>query len=166
MRGIKKLTLNRLGYGTSIAIKAGIFILAILLIFKLDFVHITAIGSSTFAAFCFGTQKTATARHMIWSYVVSILIGIACAYSYMLFGMEKFLLIKHIIGAFCVIFSIFFMVLFGIDHPPAVGAALGFLAGAWDWFTPIALIASIILLVLYRWVINRFANYLTRLRNK
>jgi CBS-domain-containing membrane protein len=110
----------------------------------------SSLASSIFITFALPRSPAAEPRRMIGSYIVGIAIGIIFYYlgEYLLHVSHFFTLaiIYEITGALAVTLTMFFMVLFSLEHPPAAGMALGIVIDPWRDETLLVIVIAIILI--------------------
>ena len=117
-------------------------------------VIVASIGSSIFILFTMPTNKTIRKRNIMGGYLIGILCGISMAY---LINNHNFLL--NLIGEFpskvfftsiSVGLSIFLMVIFNFEHPPATGIALGLAIKPYNEWTILFILVSGLILTSIR----------------
>ncbi len=107
----------------------------------------SSVASSLFIAFMTPHAPTAQPRRMVGGYIASILLGIFFhSLLHILWG--HFLPIspmalKNILGGVAVGCIAFIMVVFNLEHPPAVGITLGLALGDWDLLTVLVVAVTI-----------------------
>ena len=154
---MKRLSQFHFAYAISVSIQAAIFLLIVLRIFNLEKIHLAALGSSAFAAFCFPTMKTAQTRHLIGSYFIAILIGMLFSYVGSIGIIDNIHWHEAILGSLSIGLLMVILILLSLEHPPSAGIALSFILSGWDWKTPLYLMAAIIILALIRWIILKWS---------
>jgi CBS-domain-containing membrane protein len=122
-----------------------------------------ALGSSAFLVFTSPNCAAASIRRMWGGYAISIIIGVFFS------GILYYLMQEHvnltlcycaeIAAALAIAFIMFLMALFGLEHPPAVGLALGLVVEPWTRYTLLVMVLSIVLLtavkhLLRNWLID------------
>jgi hypothetical protein len=156
MLAIKKLTSKRFLYATTASLKVCFFLIFVLSIFNFEIMHVIALASSAYAAFCYPTMSSAKTRHLIISYLIAIFFGILCYYLSLVSSLQSIPLYFYIIRAISVALTVGICILLSVEHPPSGGVAIGFLMHVWDWATPLILMASILILIFFRFVISRW----------
>ena len=105
-----------------------IFIVLMILDVIMNAAVIGALGASSFIAFTMPHHNVSRTRFLVGGYAVGILVGILCHYISLwplLADIPVFEESSHVIfGAVSVGLSIFLMVVFNFEHPPAAGLAL------------------------------------------
>ena len=118
---------------------------------------LAVLGSTFFIVFTMPHSYVSNPRPLIGGYIISSISGVTfCLISKIPHIQSDFLTDSFemdICGALAVGFSIFFMVIFDAEHPPAAGLALALIINPWDHLTIFFLLCIIILLsVLRRWL--------------
>ena len=100
---------------------ASLVVFILLLILSLnEIVIIASVGATSFIVFAMPNSLTACPRNVIGGYIMGLLAGALCHF------IPKVNLFLTIFGyAFAVGLSIFLMVVFDFEHPPASAIALG-----------------------------------------
>lgn len=133
----------------------------------LGVVGATSLTATAFIAFTLPESPVAKYRCILGSYIICLMVGIGSAYfaKYLspTAGMDHYMLAHQLIGACGVGVAMFFMVLFDMEHPPAVGVTLGLIIEQWDFRTLLAIIVAIVLIVAIAWMLR---NWLISLANK
>ena len=96
---------------------AGVFTFLLIFICSelITLIILASIGSTFFTVFALPGNRTAQVRNVMGSYIICILIGLACS----------FMPSAGISGGISVGAAAFFMVITDTEHPPAAGIALG-----------------------------------------
>ena len=93
---------------------------------------VAALGASAFIVFAMPKHDTARPRSLIGGHVLCLLIGLACSLPLRL-GWVSPGMGQGLMGAVAVATSIFGMVVFNAEHPPAAGNALAFAIAMGGW---------------------------------
>ena len=109
-----------------------------------------SLGASSFIAFAMPEAQVSRPRFLIGGYIVGIIVGTV------FFFLSQFLLSANLdisedvalpmLAAAAVGFSIFVMVVFDLEHPPASGLALGLVINEWSIRTLVVVLCGIMLL--------------------
>ncbi|HOD29088.1 MAG TPA: HPP family protein [Syntrophales bacterium] len=119
-------------------------------------VIIASIGASAFIVFAMPDYVTAQARNVIGGQMV----GLFCGFLYSLIP-HPFLFASILIYSLAVGTSIFVMVVTDTEHPPAAGTALGVAMTGISVHVLVAVVLSIGLLSLIRWLFKPYLRDLT-----
>lgn len=104
------------------SLAAGVFTFLVIFIFSklIGLIILASIGSTFFTVFALPNNRTAQPRNVIGSYIICLLIGLACC----------FIPSSSLSGGIAVGAAAFFMVITDTEHPPAAGVALGLALGS------------------------------------
>ncbi|MFN7098067.1 MAG: HPP family protein, partial [Gammaproteobacteria bacterium] len=112
----------------------------------------SSLASSIFICFALPRSPAAEPRRMIGSYVIGILIGIIFYYiaTYLMnvYSSLSTGIVYEITGSLAVAITMFLMVFFSLEHPPAAGMALGIVIDPWRDETLLVIIVAIILIAI------------------
>lgn len=99
------------------SLAAGLVSFVVIWIFSelIGLIILASIGSTFFTVFALPNNRTAQPRNVIGSYLICVLIGLACC----------FISSASISGGIAVGAAAFLMVITDTEHPPAAGIALG-----------------------------------------
>lgn len=142
-------------------ITVSVLILLLLMDIISDRVIVASLGASSFIAFTMPHTHVSSPRFLIAGYIIGIFSAWICAkISYFLVGNQQYIAYQisyHIIfGALAVGLSVFLMVVFNSEHPPAAALALGLIM---DGCPPVSIIVSltgIVALCLIKAALKRF----------
>ena len=124
----------------------------VLLILQFQNVIISAsIGATAFIIFAMPENITAGSRRVIGGYCIGALCGSLCALI-----PQPFDIITLLVYAFAVGLSIFLMVVFDMEHPPASGIALGMAISGFSWKVIIATMSASIMLSIIHTVFKKY----------
>lgn len=119
---------------------------------------IASIASSAFVVFTMPHKERSRARFLIGGYAVGLIVGLL-TYALSLFFIQYVPnytgFRDEIFGSIAVGLSIFFMVVFDLEHPPAAAIALAMVINQWNYWTIIVTIVAITLLVASRYSLRR-----------
>ena len=93
---------------------------------------VAALGASSFIVFAMPKHDTARPRSLIGGHALCLVIGLACSLPLRM-GWIASGLGQGLMGAIAVAVSIFAMVVFNTEHPPAAGNALAFAVAIEGW---------------------------------
>lgn len=118
----------------------------------------SSLAGSVFIAFGLPDSAVAQPRRMLGAYVLSICIGLIFFHvlDFILqldFAISK-LLVYQIVGICVVGLTMFCMVLFDFEHPPATGMALGLVFDRWNHWTIVIVLISISCVVLVKYILR------------
>ncbi|MBN2102914.1 HPP family protein [bacterium] len=117
---------------------AMISMFAVLLVLKFQNLVISAsIGATAFIVFSMPKSVTAKPRNVIGGHMIGFVCGSLCAVI-----PQPHVMITLMAYALAVGFSMFFMVVFDMEHPPASGTALGVAIHGFSWPVLLALLAA------------------------
>jgi CBS-domain-containing membrane protein len=125
---------------------------------------ITAIGASSFMVFAMPHRYSAKDRRILGGYLVGLVVGFLFYSISEISQHNVFLSYQYIIifsAAASVGLSIFFMVLFNIEHAPACGVALGLVINEWTYQTIIFILGAILWFILIRRIFTKWFIDLT-----
>jgi succinate-acetate transporter protein len=140
----------------SLLVSTLVFIGVALLAYSSHTVILSSIGASSIAAsaficFMLADINSAKVRNILGSYIIAIIAGILCSFiAEQLFAVNfsQYSLIIHIIfSTLAITIAVVLMLVINIEHPPALGLALGLVLDIWDLRTIICIITTIILMV-------------------
>jgi CBS-domain-containing membrane protein len=165
---MKKLLIKpskiRVSHAFIASIKTGIFMICLLRLFEFEIAHLSALASSSFAAFCFPENKNEETKRLIGSYFIAIIIGIICSYIFTLPWVAALNWHGLILAGISIGLTILTLTLLSLEHPPSAAIALGFVTNPWNWQTPLILMVSIIALVLFRSVTRKWDPFFNKKR--
>lgn len=119
----------------------------------LGFIGIGSLGSSAFLLFSLPHKPVANLEKLYGGYFICILSGVVfSAVIYFIVNhlqINKFIYVE-IIAAIAMATSMFFMSLFGLEHPSAVGLTLGLVVQQWTTYSLVIMILVILLMGLLR----------------
>lgn len=110
---------------------------------------VAALGASTFIVFAMPSRDTARPRSLIGGHLVSMALGLLCSAPLRLGWVETGVGIA-LLGAVAVSVSLFAMVVFDMEHPPAAGNALAFATSALAWGHVAFTLGAVLMLALIR----------------
>jgi len=117
---------------------AMISMFAVLVVLKFQNLVISAsIGATAFIVFSMPKSITAKPRNVIGGHMVGFFCGSLCA-----FIPQPYAIITLMAYALAVGLSMFFMVVFDMEHPPASGTALGVAIYGFSWPILLALVSA------------------------
>jgi len=126
----------------------------------------SSLASSIFIICAFPKSRTASARSLIGSYFLAIMIGTLIYFvSIELTIMQSvvsYRMLYEICGALAVGLTMFLMLLLRMEHPPAAGLALGLVLEAWTTWTILIILSAIILLSLLKVFLRDWLKQLAR----
>jgi CBS domain-containing membrane protein len=125
---------------------------------------IASIASTTFVVFTMPHKVRSKSRYVIGGYFIGFIVGML---SYLLahFFMGYFPIIQNyydeLFGAIAVGGSIFFMVIFNLEHPPASAVSLAMVINHWNRWTIFVTVVSLIFVLGLRYILrNKLINLL------
>jgi CBS-domain-containing membrane protein len=122
-------------------------------------VIVAVLGASTFIVFAMPGTIAAEPRRLIGGNVVGIITGVVCFYALMNPAMmnlyAQYTLMHWIPAAVSVGLSMFLMVIFNVEHPPAAGTALGLVISPWTYQTILFILLYAILLSVVKVVFRK-----------
>ena len=134
------------------SLAATIATMIILLVLSLEnAVVIASIASSIFIVFTMPNSVSARKRAIIGGHWIGIALGSLCALI-----PQPYPFISLIVFSLAVGTTMFTMVVFDMEHPPAAGTALGIAITGFSWSVGIAIITSTILLAIIRTVFRPY----------
>jgi len=139
-----------------------IFFILLSLSFREDAVIIASLGATTFIVFAMPKQITAKPRNIIGGYIV----GFSCGWLCSLIPIEAVMgepFGYSLLYAAAVGLSIFIMVVFDMEHPPASGVALGVAIKGFSLEVIISIIASVVILTIIHQFFKKYLRDLTGL---
>ncbi len=143
-----------------LAVVAVIIILNFVSIFT-QTVIVAVLGASTFIVFAMPGTVSAQPRRLIGGHIIGVISGVVCFYALMTPSLmafyQRFAILQWLPAAVAVGLSMFLMVIFNAEHPPAAGTALGLVANPWTYQTIIFIILCAVILAVIKVV---FRNYL------
>ena len=116
-------------------------------------VIVASIGSSAFIVFAMPNNHTAQPKRVIGGHIIGILCG-----SLLSFFPQTTILQSIAIYSIAVGLSIFMMVAFNLEHPPASGTALGIALNGFSFEVSIAVILSALVLSVSHFLLCRRFN--------
>lgn len=93
---------------------------------------VAALGASTFIVFAMPSRDTARPRSLIGGHSASMALGLLCSLP-LRWGWIESAMGLALLGAVAVSLSLFAMVVFDMEHPPAAGNALAFATSTLAW---------------------------------
>lgn len=117
----------------------------------------SALAATAFISFILPDSPVAKPRRVIGSYLIASLVGVVGTYAakYIVSpGGEYFILVHQVAGALGVGLTVFFMILFDYEHPPAVGFGLGLIIDYWDHWTFFLVGTFILFIVFIAWLLR------------
>lgn len=170
MKGIRRLLLSRLDpkflankrqyLGQCLA--GTLIVLLLLMVINIisSELVIASIASTTFVVFVQPNDDRTRVRYIFGGYVIGIVVGILCHYGLMgnvsVVGWPP-TLHDELVGAIAVGVSIFLMVIFDFEHPPAASVALALVITEWNVWSVVVTLVFVLGLCIFR---HTFANYL------
>ena len=109
----------------------------------------SALASSAYIVFSKPDCENSLSRHILGSYVMSVIVGIACSHIIMFIHVHtSFSLIRivELITALSVALSLFLQTILNFQHPPAVGLSLILTSEPWHYSTVIIILLAVIVL--------------------
>ena len=110
---------------------------------------VAALGASTFIVFAMPSRDTARPRSLIGGHAVSMALGLLCSVP-LRWGWVDSGIALALLGAVAVSLSLFAMVVFDMEHPPAAGNALAFATSTLAWGHVGFTLSAVLLLALVR----------------
>ena len=153
----KKFSNNKLKYINQIVIATVITLLILLSLNVLpNDVVIASIGASLFMIFAVPHKNISRSKYVLGGYAVGCLVGVLCfALEHTDFVANSILLYNYedeLFGALAVGLTMFLMVVFQVEHPPAAAFSLGLVLHPWTWMTVIVTFFALTLALAYRQV--------------
>lgn len=118
---------------------------------------IASIASSAFVVFTMPHKERSRARYLFGGYGIGLAVGLVVyVISHLLIELCPYMLDyrDEIFGAIAVGLSIFFMVVFDLEHPPASAVALAMVINQWNNWTLIVTVVAVSLLVSFRYLLR------------
>jgi CBS-domain-containing membrane protein len=125
---------------------------------------ITALGASSFIVFAMPHRYSAQNKRILGGYLVGLIIG------FIFYNISTTTLLHVILTSkFIIIFSaassvglsIFFMVLFNIEHAPACGVALGLVINEWTIETIVFILIAVLWIIVIKTMARKWFIDLT-----
>lgn len=123
----------------------------------LDFVFetalVAALGATAFIVFTCPFREVSRSRYIIGGYCIGTIVGIGIMYIFQITGMGQ-----HFFGfwaALSVGITMFLMVVFDFEHPPAAGVALGLLTNGGHLHSIVAAFIGIFSILLLRRLLSK-----------
>jgi len=133
------------------------FVCVVVLVLVLEIITngviVAALGASAFIVFAMPKHDTARPRSLIGGHVLCLVIGLACSLPLRL-GCVSPGVGQGLMGAVAVAVSIFGMVVFNAEHPPAAGNALAFAITIGGWGPITFTLGAVCFLSLVRYVLR------------
>jgi CBS domain-containing membrane protein len=121
---------------------------------------IASIGSTAFTVFTMPHRRFTRPRFIIGGYVVGILVGLVCFWLMEVLSINDYLRLTtyydEFFGAVAVGMSIFIMVMFNVEHPPATALALGMIINTWTIYTLVTTVLAVMLILLCQYVLRHY----------
>lgn len=133
-----------------------VVILAVLfsmLDFLFDTVLVAALGATSFIVFTGPFKEISKARYVIGGYAIGIIVGL------IFFNAFEWLSIAHglfpVFSALSVGVSMFLMVVFDFEHPPAAGVSLGLMMNGGSIYSVVVALVGILFVLLMRRLLSK-----------
>jgi len=127
-----------------------------ILFFMLDFVFetalIAALGATTFIIFTGPTKELSRPRYVIGGYCVGTLVGLVAVNLFQVTALDSMF---PLFAALSVGISMFLMVVFDFEHPPAAGVALGLMTNGGHLHSVAIAFIGIFFLLLMRRLLSK-----------
>lgn len=135
-----------------------------LILLSLNVVHndviIATIGATSFSVFAIPHKNLSRSRYIIGGYLIGFIFGIGCSLvsnSTWVFHMNVLPEFHQaIFGAIGVGLTMFFMVLFNSEHPPAAALALGLVINQWTLRMIIVTVLALGIILTYRYIFRGY----------
>lgn len=118
----------------------------------------SALASSAYIVFSNPDSNNLLSRYIIGSYVVSIIIGIACSHIIVFVqahtGFSSIRVIE-LVTAVSVGLSLFLQTVLNFKHPPAAGLSLILTSEPWRYSTVIIILIAVVILAIIARLLNR-----------
>ena len=149
-----KFKVNKGHYILQCGLATGILmILFSLLDFVFDTAIVAALGATSFI-FTIPFKEVSRARYVIGGYTVGNFVGFIAAFLFQTVGIEHGLF--GVLAALAVGVSMFLMVVFDVEHPPAAGVSLGLMINGGDLYSVLVAYVGIIFILVMRKLLSRF----------
>jgi len=123
-----------------------------------NYLVIASIASTSFVIFAGPHSERARARYVFGGYIIGTLSGIASYYSLHYFSDLLPVFAPHLTEVFAALavgFSLFFMVILDLEHPPASGVALALVINNWGLRTLCVTFFALCILVYARYLLRK-----------
>lgn len=155
----KKFHTNKIAYLYQCLLASFIVFIALLLLnFISSELVIASIGSSAFVVFTMPNKQRSKTRYILGGYSVGIFCGISCFY-FSIYLLHVFPMLgsyyDELFGAFAVGLSIFCMVIFDLEHPPASAVSLAMVINQWTILTLVVTLAAISVILCFRYLLHK-----------
>ena len=141
------------------AVYAGIFLWLVLLAMNcyagksavVWAVGASALASSAYIVFSKPDCENSLSRHILGSYIVSMVVGMACSHIIIFIHAHTgfpVIRIVEVVTAVSVGFSLFLQTILNFQHPPAAGLSLILVSEPWHYGTLIIILIAVILLAI------------------
>lgn len=125
----------------------------------LGFIGTSALGSTAFLIFSMPSVYSASSRCVIggysWCIIISIFFSLIANWLAHLFGYNSVFFGTEVLAALAMACTMFLMVIFRVEHPPAAGLALGLVIEPWTYKTLFVLCLVILLMLTTRKLVQR-----------
>lgn len=117
-------------------------------------IGVSSLAASAFISFMLPKSPVAKTERIWFAYITAVFVGAGCSWLVTLvpgivWGL-KTVTWQEIFALLAVCITVLSMLLFKIPHPPAAGLALGLVLDDWSFYTVVAIICSISLIVIIK----------------
>lgn len=131
-----------------------LMVLFSLLSLVFDTAIVAALGATSFIVFTIPFKEVSKARYVIGGYTVGNIVGFISAFLFQTIGIAHGLF--GILAALSVGVSMFLMVIFDVEHPPAAGVSLGLMINNGDVRSVLVAYIGIIFILLMRKLLAKY----------
>ena len=123
-------------------------------------IGIASLGATGFILFCAPYSKFSTAKVVLGSYLLSVLFGVV--FLQLAMAMSGHAVIAHLqfFQEFCAVMAmgccVLGMLFLNVEHPPAVGLALGLVVESWPIPVLIVILSTVLLMVVLKYLLRRY----------
>lgn len=131
-----------------------LMVLFSLLDFVFDTAIVAALGATSFIVFTIPFKEVSRAKYVIGGYTVGNIVGFVAAFLFQTVGIGHGLF--GVLAALAVGMSMFLMVVFDVEHPPAAGVSLGLMINGGDLYSVMVAYIGILFILLMRKLLSKF----------
>lgn len=129
-------------------------ILFSMLDFFFDTALVAALGATAFIVFTGPHKEISRARYVIGGYIIGIIVGLVAINGFYLMQLDQS--VFPVFSALSVGVTMFLMVVFDFEHPPAAGVALGLMTNNGHLHSVAVAFLGILFVLIVRYMLRRF----------
>lgn len=125
----------------------------------LGYIGTSSLGSTAFLVFGMPQSDSASAKNMWGGYIISIMVGVLATlilHAIWSAAHPDRYFVGELTATFAMALTMLIMALFRMEHPPAVGLALGLVVEPWTFYTLTIILLTVCLMTLIKRLLRRW----------